>query len=83
MRAKNKGTNKIIAAALQRAARMLESKGPDELSRAEVRYLQAIREMLTSRLYANACTKELQAAIDGTIPKLNGKYRVALNSKDL
>jgi hypothetical protein len=59
MRAKNKGWNRRLAADLRRIAAWLEKKGPDEFSRSEIKYLQALRGMLDQRLYMNALAKSL------------------------
>jgi hypothetical protein len=73
----------MLAATLRRLARMLEAKGPDEFSREEIASLQDLRSMLNQRLYANACTKAAQLIMNGNFQIVNGKYRIALNPKDL
>lgn len=83
MRAKNKGQNRKLARRLHDVATLLEQKGPEEFSRAEVTALQRLRELLTRRLYTNALTKEMQVLLDGGVRKVGDKYRVDLDKRDL
>jgi hypothetical protein len=82
-RAQNKGSNRRLAAAFRRVADMLDKKGPAELTRREISSMQAAREMITWRLYENACTKGLQDTMNGKIVFENGTYTYTLNKKDL
>jgi hypothetical protein len=82
-RATNKGSNKRVASVLRRVADMLDEKGPTELTRNEISQLQTAREMITLRLYENACTKGIQDTMDGKLVFKDGKYIYTLNKKDL
>ena len=67
MRARNKGSNKRIAASLTRLAERLNRKGPEEFSPAERLAIKRVRDMLTQRLYADALTEAMQDIINGKI----------------
>jgi hypothetical protein len=82
-RATNKGLNRKMAASFRKTAHMLETKGPEEFSRLQIQSLQLIREMITHRLYANACTKGLQDIINGKYKIKNGKYTYTMDEKIL
>jgi hypothetical protein len=82
-RAQNKGSNKRVAAILRRVADMLDKKGPAELTRREISNLQSAREMITWRLYENACTKGMQDTMNGKIVFKDGQYTYTLDKKDL
>lgn len=82
-RAENKGSNKRVASGLRRVADMLDKKGPAEFTRREISNLQAAREMITWRLYENACTKGMQDTMDGKLVFKDGKYTYTLDKKDL
>jgi imidazole glycerol phosphate synthase subunit HisF len=83
MRAKNKGQNRKLAAKLHAVAALLEQKGPEEFSRAQITALQRLRELLTARLYTNAMTQAMQILLDGGVRKVGDKYRVDLDKRDL
>lgn len=82
-RARNKGSNRRVAASIRVVAAILKQKGPEELSRTEIVALQRLRSMLSQRLYANAYTKAMQLVMNGNFKIVGGKYRIALNPKDL
>jgi len=65
MRAKNKGSNRRIAARLRDISGWLDKKGPEEFTRREANQLRALRDMLTQRLYANVLTQATQDNLDG------------------
>lgn len=65
MRARNKGANRRLASTLRRVATWLDRQGPEELSRLQIRQLQNLREMITTRLAANAVTKLADDYVSG------------------
>jgi hypothetical protein len=65
MRARNKGSNKRLAAALRRTAAWLEKKGPEEFTKAEAKAFRALWTMLDQRLFANVLTASVQDILDG------------------
>jgi hypothetical protein len=84
-RARNKGVSRKLAARLRRTLAWLERKGPEEFSRPEIKDLQALREMLNTRLYLNALTKS-KAEFTANPAKFklpNGRFRIELNKKEL
>lgn len=72
MRAKNKGSNRRVAASLRITAEWLDKKGPEEFSASEIKQLQTLAKSINLRLETNAHTKrahEIWANIEKEMKK--------------
>jgi len=57
IRGGNKGANVKLARTLRTVAERIGAHGPEELTKPEIKLLQGIRNMVTTRLYLNAMAK--------------------------